>query len=68
MTHLPFLTMKQRLYTRARLGPFAVDVRTGELNGDGAPSLLPQQVLQVLVILMERDRDLVTREELKKML
>jgi DNA-binding winged helix-turn-helix (wHTH) protein len=60
--------MKQRLYSRARLGPFAVDVRTGELRGDGGAILLPQQVLQVLLILMERDRDLVTRDELKRML
>ncbi len=60
--------MKHPLSTRARVGPFVVDVRSGELRSDDARILLPQQVLQVLLVLMERGRDLVTRDELKKML
>ncbi len=60
--------MKHRPSTRARLGIFVLDVRTGELHGDGNPILLPQQVFQVLQVLAERERDLVTRDELKKML
>jgi eukaryotic-like serine/threonine-protein kinase len=45
-----------------------LDVRSGELHGNGAPTLLPQQVFQVLLILVEREGELVTRDELKKML
>jgi len=60
--------MEQTQSRRARFGPFELDLRAGELHGNGAPVLLPIQVLQVLQTLIERDGDLVSREELKKCL
>jgi len=60
--------MEQTQSRRARFGPFELDLRAGELRGNGAPVLLPIQLLQVLRTLIERDGDLVSREELKKCL
>ena len=60
--------MEQTQSRRARFGPFELDLRAGELHGNGAPVLLPIQLLQVLRTLIERDGDLVSREELKKSL
>ncbi len=60
--------MEQTQSRRARFGPFELDLRAGELHGNGAPILLPVQVLQVLQILIERGGELVTREEIRKTL
>ena len=60
--------MKQRLSTTVRLGEFLLDVRTGELCRSGEKVALPEQALQVLLLLVEREGGLVTREELKKRL
>jgi len=45
-----------------------LDLRAGELHGNGESMLLSAQVLQVLQILIEHERDIVTREEMKKRL
>ena len=60
--------MEQTQSRRARFGPFELDLRAGELHGNGSPILLPVQLLQVLQTLVERGGDLVTREEIKRKL
>src|SRR3954452_24810467 len=47
-----------------RFGPFAVDARTGELTNAGQRTPLRDQPLQLLLALLERPGELVTREEL----
>src|SRR5215470_20281178 len=59
--------------TRARLGSFEVDLRSGELRPlePGSPSatvLLREQPFQILRMLIERGGKLVTRGEIKKAL
>ena len=51
-----------------RLGLFDVDVRSGELRRQGVQIKLQQQPLQVLVMLLERPGELVTREEIQRRL
>ena len=51
-----------------RFGAFEADRRTGELRKDGVKLKLGGQPFQVLVILLERAGDVVTREELQKRL
>ena len=56
---------KPTLISRAiRIGEFELDTRTGELSGAGRKLLLTVQPLQVLLVLLERPGELVTREEL----
>src|SRR5882724_1631964 len=51
-----------------RFGSFEVDKRTGELRKKGSPVKLQQQPLQILLVLIERRGDIVTREELRRQL
>ncbi|HEY7286776.1 MAG TPA: FlgO family outer membrane protein [Vicinamibacterales bacterium] len=51
-----------------RFGAFTVDARTGELSNDGRRTPLRDQPLQLLLALLERPGDLVTREELTRRL
>jgi DNA-binding winged helix-turn-helix (wHTH) protein/Tol biopolymer transport system component len=51
-----------------RFGSFEVDKRTGELRKNGGRIKLQQQPLQMLVALIERRGDIVTREELRQQL
>jgi eukaryotic-like serine/threonine-protein kinase len=60
--------MKDTLPLRVRFGVFELDLRTGELCLGDEKTLLPGQSLQVLVMLVEREGDLVSREEIKKKL
>ena len=61
---------------RVRFGNFELDLRTGELiangrGGSGAPPqnvLLREQPFQILRILIERRGEIVTRDEIKKVL
>ncbi len=46
-------------------GPFAADLRTGELRKRGIKVRLQQQPFQILALLLERAGELVTREELQ---
>ena len=48
-----------------RFGPFALDVRAGELRKSGARIRLPDQPLQVLLMLLERPGEVVLREEIR---
>jgi TolB-like protein/DNA-binding winged helix-turn-helix (wHTH) protein len=51
-----------------RFGPFVVDARTGELTNAGQRTPLRDQPLQLLLALLERPGELVTREELTRRL
>lgn len=54
--------------TIARFGSFELDTRTGELRKSGIRMRLPEQSFQVLALLLERQGQLVTREELRQRL
>ena len=51
-----------------RFGIFEVDTRSGELRRQGSRVKLQDQPFQVLVLLLERPGDVVTRKELTKRL
>jgi len=51
---------------RFRFGTFEADARTGELTRQGRKVKLQEQPFQILIALLERSGDLVTREELKQ--
>src|SRR6202140_1159672 len=51
-----------------RFGLFEVDTRSGELRRQGSKVNLQEQPFQVLVLLLERHGDVVTREELNERL
>jgi len=51
-----------------RFGSFEVDKRTGELRKNGSRIKQQQQPLQILLALIERRGDIVTREELRQQL
>lgn len=48
-----------------RVGDFVVDPRSGELRGESGRQVLSAQPLHVLLALLERPGDLVTRDELR---
>jgi Tol biopolymer transport system component/DNA-binding winged helix-turn-helix (wHTH) protein len=47
-------------------GQFTLDLRTGELFGTGPPTVLPHQPFRLLVTLITRRGELVTRDELRR--
>jgi TolB-like protein/Flp pilus assembly protein TadD len=51
-----------------RFGPFEVDTRSGELRRQGSRINLQEQPFQVLVLLLERPGEVVTRDELSRKL
>ena len=51
-----------------RFGLFELDLRSGELRKSGMKVKLQDQPLQILVMLLERPGEIVTREELQKRL
>lgn len=51
-----------------RFGSYEADARTGELRKQGARVRLQEQPFQVLVMLLERPGELVTREEIRQRL
>src|SRR5271154_56145 len=53
---------------KMRFGAFEVDVRAGEVYKHGIRLKLQDQPFQVLVLLLERAGDVVTREELHQKL
>ena len=61
--------MKASAGTReVRFGVFKVDLRTGELYKHGLRLKLQDQPFKILVLLLERPGDVVTREELRQKL
>jgi DNA-binding winged helix-turn-helix (wHTH) protein/tetratricopeptide (TPR) repeat protein/TolB-like protein len=53
---------------KVRFGAFEVDLRTAELRTNGDKLTLQSQPFQILMVLLERPGELVTREELRKKL
>jgi TolB-like protein/Flp pilus assembly protein TadD len=53
---------------RLRIGPVVFDPETGELRGEGTASRLPPQPARVLALLARRAGEIVTREELRRLL
>src|SRR5580658_2223891 len=49
-----------------KFGPYLVDLVAGEVRKNGSRIRLQEKPLRVLVVLAERQGQLVTREELKK--
>jgi serine/threonine protein kinase len=60
--------MRDTLPDRVRIGAFDVDLRVGELRTGEGSSILTEQPLRVLRMLVARDGGLVEREEIKKKL
>ena len=58
----------KRLSTPIRFGIFEVDPKAGELRRQGLKVKLQEQPFQVLLMLLERPGEVVTREELQKKL
>lgn len=54
--------------TRVRFGTFEVDLRTGELHRDGLKVKIQELPFQVLVLLLEKPGEVVTREDLRSRL
>ena len=53
---------------RIRFGPFEADATAGELRSNGRLIRLQEQPFQVLVALLERAGEVITREELRQRL
>jgi DNA-binding winged helix-turn-helix (wHTH) protein len=51
-----------------RIGKFELDPQSGQLLSDGLKTRLADQPLQILLYLLERRDDVVTREELRQRL
>lgn len=49
-----------------RFGDIEADLRAGEVRRDGGRTVLPEQPLRILVCLIERAGEVVTRDELRK--
>jgi eukaryotic-like serine/threonine-protein kinase len=60
--------MKDTQPVRVRFGVFELDLKSGELRNGDHTSVLQEQPLQVLRMLIEREGELVTRDEIKKKL
>src|SRR5271167_3741659 len=60
--------MKDTQPVRIRFGVFELDLRSGELCSGAEKTLLPEQSLQILRMLVERGGELATREEIRKKL
>jgi TolB-like protein/DNA-binding winged helix-turn-helix (wHTH) protein len=54
--------------TRVRFGTFEADLRSGELHRDGLKVKIQELPFQVLVLLLERPGEVVTREDLRSRL
>ncbi|HEX5412840.1 MAG TPA: winged helix-turn-helix domain-containing protein [Terriglobia bacterium] len=54
--------------TRVRFGTFEADLRSGELRRDGLKVKIQELPFQVLVLLLERRGEVVTREDLRSRL
>ena len=60
--------MQRAVPVRVQLGPFEVDLRAGELHQAGRKIRLQEQPFRILLMLVDRSGELVTREEIKKKL
>src|SRR5579883_2661907 len=48
-----------------RFGPFELDVRSAELRKHGIPLRLPEQSFQILLMLMEKPGEVVSRGDIR---
>jgi DNA-binding winged helix-turn-helix (wHTH) protein len=62
------MSLPSESQNKVRFGAFEVDLRTAELRTNGQEQALQGQPFQILIVLLERHGELVTREELKKIL
>jgi len=60
--------MPQALQGRVRFGPFELDLRAGELHKNGQSTVLQEQQLRILLMLIAVEGEIVTREEIRKKL
>ena len=60
--------MPRKLSDPVRFGSFELDLRAGELHRNGETQVLHQQPFQGLLMLIEQDGEIATREEIKKKL
>ncbi len=60
--------MKDTQPDRVRFGVFELDLTSGELHSANQKMVLQEQPLRILRLLVERDGDVVTREEIRKKL
>lgn len=51
-----------------RFGPFVLDLETADLHGKGRSVRLPEQQFQILLMLLQREGGVVSREEIRKKL
>ncbi len=51
-----------------RFGPYSLDVSAGELHKNGTRIRLPEQPFQILLLLLQRPGQVVTRDELRRRL
>jgi cholera toxin transcriptional activator len=58
------LERQSQLGPSVRFGPFELDVRSAELQCNGRKILLHEQPFQVLLALLERPGELISRKEL----
>jgi TolB-like protein/DNA-binding winged helix-turn-helix (wHTH) protein len=57
--------MKTTIARTALFGPYALDLRSGELRKHGAKVRMGEQPFQILLMLLERPGEMVAREELR---
>jgi TolB-like protein/DNA-binding winged helix-turn-helix (wHTH) protein/tetratricopeptide (TPR) repeat protein len=64
---LPNTTMEAEnpTYMQATFGPYVIDLCSGELRKHGTKLKLGEQPLQILILLLQREGGLVTRDELQ---
>lgn len=60
------MTGAERVLTQYRFGPFEVDGGAGEVRKYGLRIKLQKQPLQLLIVLLERPNEVVTRDELRQ--
>ena len=60
--------MESILQRRVRFGDFELDPRAGELHKNGQGTVLQEQQLKVLLMLIEQGGEIVTRDDIKKKL
>jgi serine/threonine-protein kinase len=68
MAGSPTMEESKRLSSPIRIGVFELDLQAGELRRQGFRVKLQDQPFQVLVMLLERPGEVVTREDLQKKL
>ena len=62
-------TSESSLHARfVRLGPFVVDVSSGEVQKDGQRVRIPDQPTRLLLALLEKPGEIISREELREKL